>query len=170
MKKTIYNAVVFNIAWLVCVLGGNGIAVLAAIVVVAVHLKYFSDNHKEIAFIALITFIGFMLDTTLIRSGWLIAPDASLWPPLWLVSLWALFATTLDHSMKWFQSRLLVSVVMGGVAGTLTYLAGTRLTDFSLKLPLLKTLAVIFIVWCVVFPLCLAIAKKMLSAEMRPKE
>ncbi len=162
MKKTIYNALVFNVAWLACILGGSTGAVPVALLVITIHLTFFSDHKKEFLLIVVVIFIGFVVDNFLIRAGFLIPPDNSFWPPLWLISLWGLFATTLNHSMKWFQNRVAVSVVLGGIAGTLTYLAGTRLTDFSLKQPLPVTLAVMFAMWCVIFPLCLYITKKML--------
>lgn len=162
MKNTIYNALVFNVAWLVCILGGSTIAVPVAVLVITIHLKFFSNHKQEILLIASVVIIGFGLDNMLIRTGLLIAPDNSLWPPLWLISLWGLFATTLNHSMKWFHNHVVVSVVLGGIAGTMTYLAGTRLTDFSLKQPLLTTLVVIFLLWCFIFPACLFFTKKLL--------
>lgn len=165
MKNTIYNAVVFNLAWLVCVFGGSYIAVPAALLVIGVHCYFFSDNAKEILLIAIIIAVGVLVDSLLIRTGFLVSPDQSRWPPLWLVSLWGLFATTLNHSLKWFQNHFMVAVVLGGVSGSLTYFAGTRLSDFSLKQPQLVTLAAMFLVWCCVFPLCLWIAKKLLNNQ-----
>jgi len=153
----------FNVAWLICVLGGNLIAVPAAVLVIGVHMVYFSNNKIELLLICLIAAFGVVIDSLFIRSGLLIPPDNSLWPPWWLISLWCLFAITLDHSMKWFQDHLAVAVVMGGIAGTLTYLAGTRLTDFSLKVPLPVTLLIMFLTWCAVFPLCLLMTKSLMS-------
>ncbi len=163
MKAKIYNAVAFNLAWLVCVLGGSVIAVPVSVLVIVIHLKFFSGNLRELYFIIAVLLFGVVVDSGLIRSGLLIAPDNSLWPPLWLMSLWALFATTLNHSLKWFQTHLPSAILVGGVAGALTYLAGTRLTGFALKSPQLLTLLLMFLVWCVVFPICLLVARKALS-------
>jgi len=163
MKNTLYNAVVFNLAWLVCVFGGNTIAVPTALVVIGVHCYLISDNSKEIFLITIIIAVGVLVDSALIRTGFLVSPDQSLWPPLWLVSLWGLFATTLNHSLKWFQNHTAIAVVLGGISGSLTYFAGTRLSDFSLKQPQAVTLAVMFLVWCCVFPLCLRIANTLLN-------
>ena len=41
MKKILYNAIVFNIAWFVCILGGSKIAVPFAFVVIGIHLHSF---------------------------------------------------------------------------------------------------------------------------------
>lgn len=162
MKKTLYNALVFNIAWLACVLGGSVVALPVTLLVIAVHLKFFSTRIQEALLIAIIIVVGLVVDSLLLRTGLLIAPDKSLWPPLWLVCLWGLFATTMNHSLRWFQSHLIASVVMGGIAGTLTYVAGTRLTDFSLKAPLPFTLMAIVVLWSIVFPLCLYITRRVL--------
>lgn len=165
MKNNIYNAVMFNIAWLVCVLGGSRVAVIAAIIVIAIHLNFFSKHKIELAFIGVVVLLGLVIDGALMRSGLLLAPDGSVWPPLWLVSLWALFATTINHSLKWFQTHLRLAVVLGGVSGTVSYLAGTRLTEFSLREPQMLTLGLIFLVWSVVFPFCLMLAKNLLDEQ-----
>jgi len=150
---------VFNVAWLVCILGGSAIAVPVAIAVIAVHLRFFSTS-SEIALIAAVTVIGVLVDSLFLRTGILISPDGSFWPPLWLVSLWALFATTLNHSLRWFHTRLPWAILIGGVAGMMTYLAVTRLTDFSLKQPLPLTMAMIMVAWWVIFPVCLFLCRK----------
>lgn len=165
MKNKIYNAVVFNVAWLVCVLGGSLAAIPAALIVISIHLFFFSKNKTELALIIVVLLLGIVVDSLLMRSGLLQSPDGSVWPPLWLVCLWALFATTLNHSLKWFQTHIGVAIILGGVAGTLTYLAGTRLTAFSLREPQALTLGVMFAVWCVVFPFCLMLAKNLLGEQ-----
>ena len=163
MIKILYNAIVFNIAWFVCVLGGSTIAVPFAVVIVGIHLVFFSNNKAEIVLIAVVALLGIVVESIFIRAGLLVPPDGSLWPPLWLISLWFFFATTLNHSLKWFQSHLPVALVMGAVSAPLTYLAGTRLNDFSLREPILLTLVAMGVVWGVAFPLCLILAKNLLS-------
>lgn len=165
MKKTLYNALVFNVSWLACVLGGSVVALPVAVLVIAIHLYFFSDNRSEIVLILLALLLGVVVDSVFIRSELLLSPDGSLWPPLWLICLWGLFATTLNHSLKWFQNHLGIAVIVGGVAGSMTYFAGTRLSDFALREPHLLTLAIMFLVWCVVFPLCLLTSKHLLATK-----
>jgi len=129
MKKILYNAIVFNIAWFVCILGGSLYAVPFAFVVIGIHLAFFSNNKTEIALIVVVL----------------------------------LFATTLNHSLRWFQSHLPVALIMGAVSAPLTYLGGTRLNDFSMREPLILTLVSMGVVWCVVFPFCLILARHLLS-------
>lgn len=170
MKNSLYNAIVFNLAWLACVLGGSKVALPVALVVIAIHLYFFATDKTEIALIAVVLLLGVVVDSVLIRSGLLVPPDGSLWPPLWLICLWGLFATTLNHSMKWFQSHTLFAMVVGGIAGALTYLAGTRLTDFALKGPQSLTLAIMFVLWGAVFPFCLLLARNLPARNLRAGE
>ncbi len=165
LKRTLYNGVVFNLSWLACVLGGSVVAAPVVLLVVAVHLHFFSSNKAEIALIFVVVLLGIVVDGIFIRSGLLIPPDSSLWPPLWLTSLWALFATTLNHSMRWFQNHLYIAACVGGISGALSYLAGTRLSDFSLREPLPVTLGIFFFVWCIVFPTCALLGKQLRNSE-----
>ena len=95
MKKILYNAIVFNIAWFVCILGGSKIAVPFAFVVIGIHLAFFSDNKTEIGLILVVPLFGVVVESIFIRSGLLVPPDGSLWPPLWLICLWAVSYTHL---------------------------------------------------------------------------
>jgi len=158
--KTICNALALKIAWVLCVLGGDRIAVIALLVVLLLHFWFISNNVFEIGLIGAVVMVGVVMDSVLIRSGILISADNSLWPPLWLICLWGVFATTLDHCMKWFRTHVAAATIVGGVAGTLSYGVGTRLTDFTLKNPLWLALGTIFVAWCVAFPLCLKLADK----------
>ena len=163
MKKILYNAIVFNIAWFVCILGGSKIAVPFAFVVIGIHLAFFSDNKTEIGLILVVPLFGVVVESIFIRSGLLVPPDGSLWPPLWLICLWGFFATTLNHSLRWFQTHLPIAAVIGAVSAPFTYLAGTRLNDFSLREPVILTLVAMGLVWCIAFPFCLFLAKNLLG-------
>ena len=74
--------------------------------------------------------IGLILDTTWVKLGWL--EFAAGWAlseraPLWILLLWAGLALTLNHSLAWLQSQLLLAALLGGVSSPLSYLAAARL-------------------------------------------
>ena len=74
--------------------------------------------------------IGLILDTTWVKLGWL--EFAASWAfseraPLWILLLWAGLALTLNHSLAWLQSRLLLAAFLAGVSSPLSYLAASRL-------------------------------------------
>jgi len=74
--------------------------------------------------------IGLILDTTWVQLGWL--EFAAGWAlseraPLWILLLWAGLALTLNHSLAWLQSRLVLAAILGGVVSPFSYLAAARL-------------------------------------------
>ena len=74
--------------------------------------------------------IGLILDTTWVKINWL--EFASGWTlsklaPLWILVLWAGLALTLNHSLAWLQSRLLLAGVLSGFCCPLSYLGAARL-------------------------------------------
>ncbi len=74
--------------------------------------------------------IGLILDTTWINLGWLefaAGWDSSASAPLWILLLWAGLALTLNHSLAWLQSRLLLAALLSGLCSPLSYLAAARL-------------------------------------------
>ena len=48
--------------------------------------------------------------------------------PLWLVVLWACFAATLGHSLKFLTKSIYFQVIAGAVFAPLSYFAGERLS------------------------------------------
>jgi len=74
--------------------------------------------------------IGLILDTTWVKLGWI--EFAASWAlsehaPLWILLLWAGLALTLNHSLAWLQSRLVLAAFLGGLSSPLSYLAAERL-------------------------------------------
>jgi len=61
-----------------------------------------------------------LLDYT---SGTLITNTA----PYWIVVMWALFATTINVSLRWLKYKYLIAALLGAVAGPLAYYGGSRL-------------------------------------------
>ncbi len=159
-QKNIGNALLFNVAWLCCVLGGDIVAVSSAAAVLFVHVRYIGGDWREILLILQILVLGFFVDSILMRSDVLLAPASVSMPPIWLMCLWVIFATTLNHSMRWFHSHFVIAMLLGGCMVPLSYYAGTRFTDFSLADPVFVSMAIIGSVWALVFPLCLWLAQR----------
>lgn len=160
LQKNIFNIVTFNAVWLLCVLGGSTVAVIAVGVAVAVHLQLISIDRRELLFIGLVGCIGILVEFAFVYFNVLKPPGASMVPPLWLLMLWPLFATTLNHSTRWFQNHPWISVLAGGVAGPLTYLTGTKLTDYEIVAPFYPSMFKLMLVWMAVFPCVILLARK----------
>lgn len=156
----IYNALLFQIAWLACVIGGDQVAVCVAAIVVLVHLRYVSGDLHEILLLAKILMLGILVDSAFLFFGLLTSASVLPLPPLWLASLWLVFATTLMHSLAFFQRYRIVAPVVGFISGALSYKAGTSLSAIALAEPQWVSLGIVGLVWSVIFPVCLALAQQ----------
>ena len=161
MKKIIINALLYNMGWYTCVTGGNTLSVIAATLIITIHLSFIADNNKEWFLIILVTAVGVSVDSFWFYLGILENPDKSLMIPLWLVMLWATFATTLNHCLRWFKEKLLVAAIAGSIAGPFFYYLGSRLSDVSMTEPLISSMLLIAVSWSIVLPLLFIIAQKL---------
>ncbi len=153
MKKIILNLAVFQVGWIVCVLGGDLYAVPYTAAALLLHHFVLVSQKSEWKLIALVAGIGCLWDFAMTYSGMIdFAGSSPIGIPLWLVCLWLLFATTFMHGLFWLSRQLWLAVVFAGVAGPATYWLGANLTDVQLGLPVLTSLLVMAVGWAVLFP------------------
>lgn len=150
-QHIVFNAAVFQLAWLACVLGGSAVAVVVTAAVVAMHLKLVADTRRESIFLLQCAVAGFVCDLALIQIG--VMDTGNHLPPLWLTCLWVLFGTTVGYALRFFHGRLALCVAGGFVFAPTSYFGGARLADVTLFEPVWVALLFIGLVWAVVFPL-----------------
>lgn len=143
------NAVLFQLGWFACVLERGIIAVALTLLILFAHGWLQKPSRGEWRAIGLIAGIGTVQDVILMQLD-VMRFDTHPWPPLWLVCLWLLFATTLNHSLRWLSQRWLLAAALGAIAGPLSYLAGERLGALSLNHAMLPLLA---FAWALGLPL-----------------
>lgn len=128
------NVAGYQVAWLACVLSAAalrpaaGIAVVAAVVLW--HLRSAVQPRRELCLIAVAALMGAGFETALVAGGWVRMPQSLLFAsvtPLWMVALWAAFATTLNVSLRALRSRYLLSAALAGVGAPLAYQAGASM-------------------------------------------
>jgi hypothetical protein len=141
MPLMLQNFVLFQIGWFGCVVGGAspdyywiGVAIVAFII--AVHLVRASEIRNEIMLIVLTMAVGTAWDSALTVAGLFEFANGVLvsWlVPSWMIAMWALFATTLNVSLKWLKHRYVLAAVFGAVGGPVAYYAGHRIgaVDFN---------------------------------------
>jgi hypothetical protein len=147
----LWNFLAYQLAWFaVLISAGFGMAwagAAAAIVVAAVHLALRRDP-LELQLIAIAAGIGLLVDSTLAITGQV--RFASAWPPgfapYWMLSLWIVFATTLNHSLRWLMTRPVAAGLAGAAGGPLAYLAGAKLGALTIVTPAV-TLPFIALLW-----------------------
>lgn len=147
------NALIFQLGWFVCVLGGSIWALLFTLPVVALHLLKFPAGHKDGVALAVALALGLLHDNLLALIGvFVFAGETQVSPP-WLWCLWLLMALTFNHSLQWIYSRPWIAAVGGAIFGPLAYSAGVALSDIEWGLSPAQSVVSLVIVWLFVLPL-----------------
>jgi Protein of unknown function (DUF2878) len=132
--RLVVNVAAYQCAWFACVLGAAaqrpalGLAVVLAAVLW--HLYCARLPGRELRLIAIAVLCGLTFESVLVASGWVRMEPAVLvgsFTPLWMVALWAAFATTLNVSLRNLRSRYLLATVLAGLGAPLAYFAGASL-------------------------------------------
>jgi len=130
----INNFIFFQLGWLACVLGGTGswhwMGTMMVIGIVGVHLSRASRPYDEFMLILAALLIGTVWDSLLVWAGLLSYANGVIHAalaPHWIVAMWALFATTLNLSLRWLKGRWVLATIFGAIGGPLAYYAGFRL-------------------------------------------
>lgn len=155
--KLLVNILLSQLGWIVCVTQGDLLSQGFMYIVLAVHLFWVVkpvDRTNEMIFICAAFALGFAVDTILSLCGVLLfqQPTAGF-IPLWLVSLWVIFLTTIRHSLYVFAKTPTILPLVGAIFGAFAYYMGTKLnSDVSLMQPTVLSLLVLAIVWAILFP------------------
>jgi len=165
--KLLVNVVAFKIGWLSAVFGSaNGMPQLGALVIfvaVVIHLMLASQPRIEVALLAIAGAIGFAWDSMLVSAGWMSYPTGNLVPglaPYWILSMWLLFATTLNVAFQWLQPKLMLASVLGAVTGPLSFYAGMKAGAVTFIEPR-SALIALSIGWALLFPGLLYVARRL---------
>lgn len=161
-RQVVVNFVLFQLGWLACVVGGaQGWALwgaLFSLLIVLRHLQCAQDMRKETHLLLLAGAIGLIWESALVNAGLLIYsnPIAELagiaLAPYWILTLWLIFATTFNVSMRWLKTRLWLAVPFGAIGGPLAFVAGEKLGAVIIPEPQ-TTLVVLAIGWAIWSPL-----------------
>jgi hypothetical protein len=156
--RNILNFVMFELGWLACVLLPQAWSLSIVAIFLVLHFVLVSQyKMDELKFIVIGTLAGSLLDGLWLRTGILADNNgAAIITPPWLIALWAIFMTSLNHSLKWLgQNRLLMFLIVP-IAGPFAYWSASALGAVTLPdfLPSLLALAV---GWLVLFPALLSL-------------
>ena len=161
MREQIANAVLFQLGWLACVLGGNSLWLLLALAVLVIHLRWISSWAAEGRLILCVVIVGTAVDSVLRYLDVFRFADASPLIPLWLMLLWALLATTLRQCLAWSARPWWLASALGAVGGALSYYGGGRLAGVQFPYGDIPTLILIGLLWAVLFPLLHLMARRL---------
>jgi len=160
------NVLVFQVGWFASVIGAaRGVPLLGPAVVLAVvagHLLIAARPTRELILILLAGALGAAWDSVLVSAGLVSYPSGNLVTgaaPYWIVTMWMLFATTLNVALRWLHTRLALAAALGGLSGPLTYYAGGRLGGIEF-LDLVGGLTALAIGWAVMMPTLTVLSRR----------
>ena len=176
MNRTVLmvgNVVGFQAVWMASIAGaGQGMAwtgPVAALLFVAAMLAFGGKARQDLRMLALALPIGFLLDTAFAASGWLRYAEPVPWvfaAPVWIWSLWAGFALTLNHSMGFLRERPWAAALLGLVGGPLAYWTAAGAFDaVSFGVPVIWAMSALAIGWAAVLPLLFGLDQRLASAR-----
>ena len=132
--RLVMNVVVYQCAWLACVLSAAAhrpwIGITVAVAAILLHLYVAPAPRRELPLILLAALAGAIFESLLVASGWVQSSPVLLLGsvlPVWMVALWAAFATTLNVSLRAYRHRYAVGAVIAAVGAPLAYEAGAAL-------------------------------------------
>ncbi|MFN2361313.1 MAG: DUF2878 domain-containing protein [Marinobacter sp.] len=159
VRKTV-NFVLFQAGWFVCVLYPSVLAAGFVALLLAFHIAFISRHRlTELQFIGAGTVLGGVLDGIWFQTGVLDDGSGSIvLTPIWLVGMWAIFMTTLSHSLSWIGSKAWLPFVCAPVAGPFAYWSASKLGAVELPDPAVSLVA-LAAGWLVVFPALLYLRK-----------
>lgn len=170
---TLSNVLLFQLGWFACVIGaakGNlAIGPMVAAGVIAVHFTRLGHRMWiEARIVGLVTVAGALADSALMRLGALGFADGTLGGvlcPVWMMALWAIFATLLNSSLSWMRKRYVLGTLFGAVGGPLSYFAGQRLGALNLHPPIAWSGAAVSLEWAIAMPAMLWLAARIGSPD-----
>lgn len=161
------NVAAFKLGWISSVVGGaqqvpwlGPLVVFAAVVL---HLARAQRPSSEFMLILSCGLIGAVFDSALVAAGWVTFPSgmfSDLMAPYWIVTMWMLFGTTINLSMRWMRGRPLLAAAFGFVGGPLAYLAGYKIGGIQfVDQP--AAMAMLAIGWAVMMPLLMQLGERL---------
>jgi hypothetical protein len=93
-----------------------------------------------------------------------------IFAPYWIVAMWVLFATTINHGLRWAKRSAWVAALAGLFGGPAAFYGGMKLNAVAFSDPVIA-LGVIGIGWALLLPALVVIADTIIDSpwlEPRP--
>lgn len=151
------NGGFFYIGFFIAIIGATSGAFwwgpLFFLVMLTIHLFFYGHPRHEFLFVMIVCIIGIAAESLLIRNQIITYPGTrNFLPPLWLVSIYGMYAMTVDHSLKWFRHHKFLTIPLGAISAAFSYLAGARLGAATFLVPTTELLIAISLLWGILAP------------------
>jgi Protein of unknown function (DUF2878) len=173
--NNLFNYLWMQLIWFAAVLGAANkivwpVVVLFMLFVISVlHPDNRVKGDFQIMLVAVV--VGFILDTTWIKVGWLEFADSGHLSPLapwWIILLWASLALTINHSLAWLQKQPWLAAAFFAIASPLSYVAAAKLGAVTIVATDWLWFCVVGASWAIAVPLLLWLGhylQQLISAE-----
>ena len=161
------NVAAFKLGWLSSVFGGAQqlpwLGPLVVSIVVALHLARAERPRSELMLILSCGLIGAVFDSVLVAANWVTFPSgmfSDMMAPYWIVTMWMLFGTTINMSMRWMRGRPFLASAFGLVGGPLAYVAGHKIGGIQF-VDQAAAIAMLAVGWAVIMPLLMQLGERL---------
>lgn len=150
------NYALYQGGWCACVMGASwrhpwvGLAI--ALAFIGAHLTLSPERSVELRLMLFATLVGTAVEVFQIAAGTYHFTSGTLngvWPPLWLLAMWAQFATTFRFSLRSVIARPRAAALFGAAGGPIAFIAGQRLGAVTLLPPVSHGLLRLAITWAI---------------------
>lgn len=161
------NAIGYQVVWFCAVIGaGNGHAwpgVLAALGFIGWQMAVSRRRSVDLRLVIVALGCGCLVDGSLAASG--LIDYAATWSPAfapwWILGVWASFAMTLTHSMRFLQRSAWLPMLLGGIGGPMAYAGAAQgWQAMVFAAPGRCGVAALVVAWGIALPVLVALAKR----------
>lgn len=163
LLKWFCNAGFFYLGWLVCMQLAAGpyrlFGPLTVLLILIYHFAVTKERRPDFVLCVSLGIIGTLVDSSYVwmgmlsyQGGYASLPMAA---PLWITSLWSLYAVSVNHSLSWLRLSPVLAITLGAAGAISSYLVGIKLEVVKSNWDEPLSLGVIGLVWAVVVPLSL---------------
>ena len=160
----LFNIIGFNISWFGLVLLGERF-IPVVLLLLGLHFFFCKQPRVEFKLTLIVTVIGTLVDSTLFFFDVLLFNDYLL-PPFWLIMLWAAFAATIAHSLKFLAGSKVLQFFIGYIFPPLSYLAGASLSSIELGYSQLITYLILAPIWAILIVLFFYLQERVYSQDV----
>jgi len=167
MQKIIINALLFQIQWFICVQGNNALAAASFACLLFVHNKIIKPHNYEWYLIITFSVVGFIIESIVGSFGFInyqghyVLGDSNIiMAPLWLCIMWAAFASTFCHSLKWLQGKIAICALLAFLVVPVNYYLGVKISSSEFPKLMISGLLVQAVIWIILLPIALYFASQ----------
>lgn len=165
-SNALINGILFQVLWLVAILGSayhmTWPAGIACAALLAYQLQGKNRQASDLRLLFGACIIGLLMDSLWVNLG--LYQFTTTWPfaaitPAWLLALWIGFGLTINHSIAWLSLHPILPPLMGAISGPLSYLAGIRLGAVEFLHSNYVVLACLAVSWAISLQLLVMISR-----------